>query len=217
MQCSADRRGHTEGGRAAPEKFHLSDPKEQEGSSRSIKPAVIRSSLRPQPTPQTLPHKLRPRRRALTAPAPRQSAAPVPRPPEPLDSSLGAPGRRRARPCSAPRLPLAARPLPAAVPGAPARHRSAPSPSAPRAPPPARLMSDGSDTCSPSLEPPARAAAPPGAPARAPLPPPPRAAAPRPPLPRRARGKGGKGKEAEGGNFLAPDGKSAAHSANTTG
>lgn len=162
---------------------------------------------------------------ALTAPAPRRAAAPVPRPPELLDSSLAAPGRRRARLCSAPRLPLAppllpgtGAPRPAAL-GAPARHRSSPSPSAPRAPPPARLVSDGSDTCSPSPEPPARAAAPPGAPARAPHPPPPRSAVPPARHYPAAHGgkKGGKGKEAEGGNFLAPDGKSAAHSANTTG
>lgn len=133
VQCSADRRGHTEGGREAPEKFHLSDPKEQEGSSRSIQPAVIRSGLRPQTTPQSLPHKLP----GLTAPAPRRAAAPVPRPPELLDSSLAAPGRRRARLCSAPRLPLAppllrgtGAPRPVAL-GAPARHRSSPSPSAP--------------------------------------------------------------------------------------
>lgn len=112
VQCSADRRGHTEGGRAAPEKFHLSGPKGQKGSGRSIKTAVIPSSLQPHPTPQSLPKKLTPRSRADPAPAPRRAAAPAPRPPEPLDSSLAAPARRRA-------------PLLLCAPGCPSRRRSA--------------------------------------------------------------------------------------------
>lgn len=103
VQCSADRRGHTEGGRAAPEKFHLSDPKEQEGSSRSIQPAVIRSGLGPQTTPQSLPHKLpaaltaRRSRRRPRGERQRQSRA------RPSFLTARSPLRAAAEPASAPR------------------------------------------------------------------------------------------------------------------